>query len=97
MPVKTAPKRQEYFASQYLSVLHNVPCMIFLWNFQYVLYWGTQIKSQKSAWFGYETSVVGLQCILWIQIFLQLKMACFPFLITQLMTCVIWDNERRRI
>lgn len=97
MPVKTIPKRQENFASEYWSVLHNVSCMIFLWNFQYMLYRETQIKSQKSAWFSYETPVVGLQCILWIQIFLQLKMACFPFLITQLMTCVIWDNERWRI
>lgn len=38
--------------------------------------------SHKNRLFGYKPSTVGLQCILWIQIFFQLKMACFPFLIT---------------
>lgn len=58
---------------------------------------GNSNEVTKIIWYGYETSVVGLQCILQIQIFLQLKVACFPSVITQLMTSVIWDNERLRI
>ena len=59
--------------------------------------WFIQTGITKYQLFGYKPSIVDLQCILWIQIFFQLKMACFPFLITQLMTCVIWDNQSLRI
>lgn len=89
--VKTAPDRQENLASQYLSTLYNVSCMIFLLNFLDMLYWETQVTKNRlvikhslwvyRAYYGFKSSFKYIRFV-------------SPFLITQLMTCVIWDNQR---